>query len=203
VRNVLRGLMPIWPGGGFPIGDVRDTAALHAALLGAGRTSRASRGAGRSGFGAERSGLGAARSGLGAGRNGRSAGRSGLGAGRYFGPGRYVSTREYVQLLREITQRRLPAVFLPAGSMLPAGMLTTALQKVWPWHIPAEFGAAYTCAHARPVADSADTLGLVPRPVHETMGDTVRWLYATGRLSARQAGAAAAVDSAGSPVIAR
>ncbi|GAA2359989.1 NAD-dependent epimerase [Catellatospora methionotrophica] len=33
LRNMLRGLMPMWPTGGFPAGDVRDTAALHAALL--------------------------------------------------------------------------------------------------------------------------------------------------------------------------
>src|SRR5262249_47364954 len=33
LRNVLRGLMPVWPLGGFPVGDVRDTAELHAALL--------------------------------------------------------------------------------------------------------------------------------------------------------------------------
>ncbi|MBY8870764.1 NAD-dependent epimerase/dehydratase family protein [Micromonospora sp. PLK6-60] len=33
IRDVLRGLMPIWPDGGFPIGDVRDLAGLHASLL--------------------------------------------------------------------------------------------------------------------------------------------------------------------------
>lgn len=33
IRDVLRGLMPIWPGGGFPIGDVRDLADLHVRLL--------------------------------------------------------------------------------------------------------------------------------------------------------------------------
>jgi nucleoside-diphosphate-sugar epimerase len=150
VRNVLRGLMPVWPAGGFPIGDVRDTATLHAALLGGPRT----------------------------------------GPGRYFGPGRYVSTKDYMRLLRDVTQRRLPAVFLPARTILPLGMLTAAVQKVWPWHIPAEFGAVYTCAHARPVDEAADTLGVLPRPLHETMADTVRWLSDSGLVSARQAGAA-------------
>ncbi|HET9143819.1 NAD-dependent epimerase/dehydratase family protein [Actinophytocola sp.] len=33
VRNVLRGLTPIWPLGGLPVGDVRDTAAVHARLV--------------------------------------------------------------------------------------------------------------------------------------------------------------------------
>jgi nucleoside-diphosphate-sugar epimerase len=34
LRNALRGLMPIWPLGAFPLGDVRDTAELHASLFG-------------------------------------------------------------------------------------------------------------------------------------------------------------------------
>ncbi|AXB49094.1 NAD-dependent epimerase [Amycolatopsis albispora] len=33
LRNVLRGLMPFWPRGGLPMGDVRDTAELHAIAL--------------------------------------------------------------------------------------------------------------------------------------------------------------------------
>ncbi|WBB80688.1 NAD-dependent epimerase/dehydratase family protein [Micromonospora sp. WMMD882] len=33
LRNLLRGLMPIWPTGGFPVGDVRDVARLHVAVL--------------------------------------------------------------------------------------------------------------------------------------------------------------------------
>ncbi len=40
LRNVLRGLMPVWPTGGLPVGDVRDTATLHAALLGNAGPSR-------------------------------------------------------------------------------------------------------------------------------------------------------------------
>ncbi|QFZ20714.1 SDR family NAD(P)-dependent oxidoreductase [Saccharothrix syringae] len=33
LRDTLRGIMPVWPAGGLQIGDVRDTAVLHAALL--------------------------------------------------------------------------------------------------------------------------------------------------------------------------
>jgi dihydroflavonol-4-reductase len=33
LRNTVRGIMPMWPAGGLQIGDVRDTAALHVALL--------------------------------------------------------------------------------------------------------------------------------------------------------------------------
>jgi nucleoside-diphosphate-sugar epimerase len=144
LRNMLRGLMPIWPSGGFPIGDVRDTAALHVRLLTAPGDGN-----------------------------------------RHFGPGRYVSTKDYVELLRQVTGRRLPAVFLPARGMIPVGQLTSVLQRIWPWHIPAEYGAIYTCAHA----PRTETTSLVqPRPVAETIRDTVRWLRRSGHLSQREHG---------------
>lgn len=33
VRDTLRGRLPLWPTGGFPVGDVRDVARLHVAVL--------------------------------------------------------------------------------------------------------------------------------------------------------------------------
>lgn len=145
LRNVLRGLMPIWPLGGLPIGDVRDTAALHASLLGPAEPS----------------------------------------ANRHFGPGHYLTTRQYVRALREVTGRSLPTVYLPARAMLPVGLLANLVQRVWPWHIPAEYGAVYTCACAVRVAAP---MPIAPRPVAETFADTVRWLHEAGHLSTRQAG---------------
>lgn len=150
LRNALRGLMPLWPLGGLPIGDVRDTAALHASLL----TQQAP------------------------------------AADRHFGPGHYLSTRDYVRALREVTGRALPTVYLPARAMLPVGVLADLVQRVWPWHIPAELGAIYTCACATRVEESASTNGIRPRPVSETFGDTVRWLHDAGLLSDRAAGMA-------------
>jgi nucleoside-diphosphate-sugar epimerase len=147
LRNVLRGLMPLWPLGGFPFGDVRDTAELHAALL------------------------------------------TGGSDGRYLGPAHYLSTRAYVRTLRQVTGRALPTGYLPAAAMLPVGVLTGLVQRVWPFHIPAEYGALYTAFCATRVADSARApLGIQPRPVAETMSDTVRWLHRRGLLSDRQAG---------------
>jgi hypothetical protein len=146
LRNVLRGLMPLWPLGGFPAGDVRDTAELHAALLS-------------------------------------------TGTGRYFGPAHYLSTREYVRTLRRVTGRALPTGYLPATAMLPVGLLTGLVQRIWPVHIPAEYGALYTCWCATRVADSDRIpIGIQPRPVADTMADTVRWLHQEGLLSNRQAG---------------
>lgn len=148
VRDTLRGLMLLWPRGGFPVGDVRDTALLHARLLTA----------------------------------------SARETGRFFGPGRYLTTREQVRALREVTGRRLPAVFVPAAALMPVGLLADVVQRAWPWHIPAPYGAIYTCARATRVDEGAVTGGIVARPFTETLEETVRWLYRAGHLSAGQAG---------------
>ncbi|HEX4702237.1 MAG TPA: NAD-dependent epimerase/dehydratase family protein [Pseudonocardiaceae bacterium] len=148
LRNTLRGLMPMWPLGGFPTGDVRDTAALHAGLFNQPLLAR----------------------------------------DRYFGPGHYLTTRRHMRALRAATGRALPAIYLPARAMLPVGVLTGWAQRVWPWHIPAEYGAIYTCACATRVVDHDSMLGIKPRPIGETMADTVRWLYREGQLTERQAG---------------
>ncbi|HEY3868445.1 MAG TPA: hypothetical protein VGM10_08840 [Actinocrinis sp.] len=148
--------MPMWPTGGFPIGDVRDTAALHAQLL----LEEES------------------------------------GGGRYFGPGRYVSTRELMSTVRAVTGRPLPAVFLPARAMLPVGVAAGWAQRFWPRHIPAEYGAVYVCACATRIAEDAETGARAARPTAETIGDAVRWMYESGYVSARQAGTVAAVPGA-------
>ncbi len=152
LRDTLRGLMPMWPRGGFPMGDVRDTAALHALALTGCRTAHR----------------------------------------RVFGPGRHVSTRQYVETLRAVTGRRLPAVFLPGSAVLPVGRAADVLQRVWPWRIPAAYGAVYTCVCDARVASDAPTLGIPARTLRQSLGDTVRWMHSTGELTARQAGAAVA-----------
>jgi dihydroflavonol-4-reductase len=156
LRNVLRGLMPLWPLGGFPVGDVRDTARLHAQLFSPASPDR----------------------------------------GRFFGPGYYLRTPEYVRTLRQVTGRSLPTVFLPAAGMFPVGLLAGLVQRVWPYHIPAEYGALYICFCATRVDDDANTpFGIAPRPAAQTMSDTVRWLHRTGLVSDEQAGVLAAADA--------
>lgn len=151
LRDLLRGLMPFWPLGHLPVGDVRDTAALHARLFDEPSPPQ-----------------------------------------RVFGPGHHLTTPEFVDVVRAVTGRKLPALFLPAAAMAPLSRVADVVQRGWPWHIPAEFGALYACANARPVARETALERIPPRPVEDTLADTVGWLHRTGRLSARQAGAAAA-----------
>ncbi|GAA4549736.1 NAD-dependent epimerase/dehydratase family protein [Amycolatopsis samaneae] len=164
LRNVLRGLMPFWPSRGLPIGDVRDTAVLHADLLTG------------PDFGAR---------------------------ARVFGPGHWVPTSRYLTVLRAVTGRALPALFLPPRAMVPVGRFADLVQRVWPWNIPAEYGAIYVCAVAVPVdGDPAVTGGVVARPLSETVCDTVAWLHRAGLLTDRQAGAAVVRPPADGPVLA-
>jgi hypothetical protein len=69
-------------------------------------------------------------------------------------------------------------------------MLVGLLQRVWPWHMPAEYGAIYTCACATRIEPTAPTAGVPSRSVGETMTDTVRWLHQAGLVSTRAAGQA-------------
>jgi dihydroflavonol-4-reductase len=147
LRDRLRGLTRLWPSGGLPLGDVRDTANLHAELL-----------------------------------TGQVRGRN-----RYFCPNRYLTTRQYLDAVRKATGRRLPTAFAPARALLPFAAAASTMQRVWPWHIPAEYGATYLCA-ADTRVDEDEQSPTPPRPIVETVADTVRWMRAAGLISARQAG---------------
>jgi nucleoside-diphosphate-sugar epimerase len=145
LRDTVRGLMPIWPGGGFPLGDVRDTADFHARLF-----------------------------------------TEPGGAPRRFAPNSFVSTREYLRAVRAATGRALPCAHLPARWLLPVGRAADLAQRFWPWHIPAEYGAVYTCVHAVLVAPEAAEPPT--RPLARTVADTLRWLLENGLITPRQAG---------------
>lgn len=160
LRDLLRGLTPIWPAGGLPLGDVRDSAELHARLF-----------------------------------DGPAA-----PGPDFFGPGEFVATREYLATVRAVTGRRLPAVFLPARALTGVGRAADLLQRWWPAHLPVQYGAIHVCAVAVPVEPGAPAAGVPARPLAETVADTVAWLAATGRLTARRAGRAARPAEARSTV---
>jgi hypothetical protein len=86
-----------------------------------------------------------------------------------------------------VTGRALPAVFLPARAMIPVGWLAGAVQRVRLWHIPAEYGAIYTCACPTRVDANASTFA--PRaPGRRHRRGLVALAAPGGHLSARQAG---------------
>ena len=116
---------------------------------------------------------------------------AGGGPWRYIVPGNYVDGRTMLDTLRTVTGRRLRHVTLPARAMLPFTWAATAAQRALPVHLPAEYEGVLMHSYDTRCDDSPvrQELGLHPRPPMDTYRDTVRWLYDTGRLTARQAGA--------------
>jgi hypothetical protein len=95
-----------------------------------------------------------------------------------------------------VTGRRLPNRVLSASMILPVARATSAVQRFVPFHLPIEYEGVLICSYDSRLDDSRarSELGISPRPLTETYADTVRWLYATGRLTAAQAGAVARAD---------
>ena len=152
LRDILRGRYLMWPSGGYHAVDVRDVAAVHAAVMVPGEGPR-----------------------------------------RYLVPGEYLDGKTLFNTLRAVTGRRLPMVTMPAGPMLPVTRLATAAQRVLPFHVPAEYEGVVVTGNATRCDDSRarEELGVTPRPLRETVRDTVHWLHQAGHLTSRQAGAAA------------
>jgi dihydroflavonol-4-reductase len=149
MRNILKGRSPIAPSGGFPIVDVRDVAAVHAAVLEPDRGPR-----------------------------------------RYMAGGTFLRYADLVARLGAVTGRRLRAVTVPAGPLLPIARAVGLIQRIVPFHIPMEYEGVYFigCAARSDDTRTRTELGVTPRDIQETLVDSVRWLFEQGHISRRQAG---------------
>jgi dihydroflavonol-4-reductase len=114
----------------------------------------------------------------------------GAGPRRYLVPGTYVDGRTVYATLRALTGRRLPLLVVPASSMLPLTWTASVIQRITPFHLPADHEGAVLVRSGTRCDDSRarDEFGIRPRPLAETYRDTIRWLHQTGQLTARQAG---------------
>jgi nucleoside-diphosphate-sugar epimerase len=115
----------------------------------------------------------------------------GRGPRRYLAGGTFVGFAEVVARLGAVTgRRRLRAVTMPAGLLLPPGRAVGLVQRVVPVHIPFEFEAVYFswCAARSDDTRTRTELGVAPRDLQVTLVDSVRWLFEQGHISRRQAG---------------
>ena len=114
----------------------------------------------------------------------------GRGPRRYLAGGTFVGFAELVARVGAVTGRRLGALTVPAGMLLPPARAVGLLQRIVPVHIPFEFEGAYSirCAARSDDTGTRTELGVVPRDLQVTLADSVRWLLEQGHISRRQAG---------------
>ncbi len=118
----------------------------------------------------------------------------GAGPRRFMAGGELVTLAEIGAILRRLTGRRMPVLPTPGAVLRGLGHVSDTVRRVVPFEtvFTAEAMDLLTLAH--PTDDSAvhDQLGIAYRDPAESIADTVRSLYAAGRLSARQVGRLAA-----------
>jgi dihydroflavonol-4-reductase len=118
----------------------------------------------------------------------------GRGPRRYMLAGGTASLPELIDLMRQITGRRLVRVTAPAPLVLAMTAAGDVVQRVLPFRLPFNFGGVWVVTHGGPIDASATErdLGMRFRPPNDSVVDMLRWLHAAGHLTDRQAGRAAA-----------
>ncbi|GIJ54255.1 NAD-dependent epimerase/dehydratase family protein [Virgisporangium aurantiacum] len=114
----------------------------------------------------------------------------GAGPRRYLVPGHFIDADTMYRTLRALTGRRLPLLVLPSAAMLPLTWTVSAVQRITPFHLPADHEGVLIARSDTRCDDSGarDEFGIQPRPLTGTYRDTIRWLHRTGQLTTRQAG---------------
>ena len=147
--NVLRNRYPIVMRGGMHIADVRDVAAVLAAVMTPGR-----------------------------------------GARRYMVAGDYISMPDLIRTLADLTGRRIRFATLPPWFLAAVGRTADLVQRRVKTRLPwdAEGIWVMNCAARCDDSKTRSEFALEPRPLRETLTDTVQWLVEIGRLTPREAG---------------
>jgi hypothetical protein len=104
--------------------------------------------------------------------------------------GEYVSLPELILALADLTGRRIPFVIMPAWFLAGFGRAADVVQRRVKARLPwdAEGIWVMNCAARCDNAATRTELALEPRPLRETLADTVRWLVEVGRITPREAG---------------
>jgi nucleoside-diphosphate-sugar epimerase len=147
--NVLKRRYPIVMRGGMHIADVRDVAAVLAAVMTRGRGPRS-----------------------------------------HMVTGEHISLPDLIRALADLTGRRIPFVIMPAWFLAGFGRAADVVQRRVKARLPwdAEGIWVMNCAARCDDAATRTELALEPRPLRDTLADTVRWLVEVGRITPREAG---------------
>jgi nucleoside-diphosphate-sugar epimerase len=114
----------------------------------------------------------------------------GRGPRRFVTAGRHVTTKQVVEDLERATGRQLKVRTIPAGLVHAGGAVADAVQRALPVKLPFGYEAATTLTRDNRCDDTATwrELKVTPRPLQDTITDTVRWMAEQGLITAAQAG---------------
>jgi hypothetical protein len=103
--------------------------------------------------------------------------------------GHYTSLPDLISTLGKLTGRRIPVATFPAWFLAYFGRAADVVQRRLRTRLQWDGEGIWVMNCA--ACDDSKTRGefaLEPRPVRETLADTVRWLHEAGHLTAREAG---------------
>ena len=115
---------------------------------------------------------------------------SGRGPRSYMITGHYISLPDLIRTLSDLTDRRIPFVTLPAWFLAAFGRAADVVQHRMSTRLPWNAEGIWVMNRAARCDDSAtrNELDIQPRPLGETLADTVHWLVEVGHLTPDEAG---------------
>lgn len=113
----------------------------------------------------------------------------GRGARRFIVNGTHRPARVLVADLRRLTGRRLPTVGVPT-TVVALACFAAPVQRRMTLPLPLSVEALWLLTLDARSDDRAtrEQLGVVPRPLDETLADTIRWMVEAGVITRAQAG---------------
>jgi dihydroflavonol-4-reductase len=114
----------------------------------------------------------------------------GQGPQRFLLGGHYRTWNELYATLRHLTGRRLPTVPTPAALATASGRVMDGLQRVTRARLPFGHQGAWVVTRCLGTDDSTagQQLRIEPRPLQQTLADTIRWMVQARHLPASLAG---------------
>jgi len=113
----------------------------------------------------------------------------GQGPRHFMAGGRYVDWTEWTDLLGEVTGRQLRRLRVPPSVLRGAGRLLDRIKRLRDFDYPLTYEAALQMTSSPRTDDRATVaaLGVEPRPLTETLEDSIRWLVSTGHIDPSKA----------------
>jgi nucleoside-diphosphate-sugar epimerase len=106
------------------------------------------------------------------------------GPRRYLVSGQYISLPDLIRTLAELSGRRVRFVIFPRWFLAGFGRAVDVVQRRMERRLPWQGEGIWVmnCAARCDDSKTRKELGLEPRPLRETLADTIRWLVDVGHL---------------------